>query len=1279
MITGGNPCMIMVFFVNQEDSVILNKSSVDRGMYVHTCYKTVEFEENKKTNCSFEKIEIPPKKIQVNGSDYSKLGDNGIVRKGVPVCKGDVLIGKILTKIQKNEEEEKTDCSLTVATGEEGIIDEIWEGIGGNGQKLIKIRIRQLRIPEVGDKMACFDQSTSILTLDGWKSVKNVSIEDKVATLQQGGKLEYHHPLNIFEYDYEGKMYHLESQQLDMMTTPNHKLYVRERSKKSYILKRADEVFGTKDIYHKKNANWDAKDIGTFTLEECSNQRSGKIYEQKIVSMKDWLFFIGLFVAEGYTKGTESCGTIKMSVHKDRVKSKLVEVLDNMNIHYYSETENYINIDNKQLYKYFKPLSVGSINKFLPDYVWSVSKAEANCLLEGLLLGDGNKKSGQSSWVFNTSSTRLADDFQRLCLHCGFSTNIRVKGNALKGQEIFIKGVKTVRHADMIQMQVLNTGEAIFNPKKTKNSALYLEEWVEYSGKVYCLEVPENIMYVRRGGKSYWIGNSRSSQKGVVGQLVSQEDMPFTREGIVPDLIMNPHCFVGSTRVSLYSGLSKEISKMSKSGGEYVWTHNKENGLVGSKNISMGSGGVKDIIKLTFEDGRTIRCTPNHKFYMGGDKWVEAQNIKLNDDRILMGLDGVYDKDFGDEKDWSLNCEDLIYSREESLAFARILGYILSDGSICKPKNGSGMYFGNDMDAEICKKDVFLLTGLNPKIGHNISSVGFGTVSFINLPSTLLSNLDEITIGRRTSQETTWPSFLFDNCPKSIVREFLAGLFGGDGHAPYLSGEHAMEIRFSQSSQVIYEEQFEKKMQKLCDLLNIFDTDSMIERKRYYTDDKDRKFVSVYIIVKNSLNFIEEIGMRYCTEKMCRLTLYKSYKLLQMRVKEQSEKIFELITNFFEEGNTMQKALDMARVEFIKDNVPLNEYYSLCSMNQDVKHLNYKHFTTFKKYIESLGCLEWFSKDDYIVKLGENFIPTYGMKVLGRQDDGKEEIFCFTVKEFNNFVAEGACVSNSIPSRMTMSQMLESMYGKVGSLTGNFGDATAFCKGSINPVELMAKILKGYGFHRYGVERLYSGYTGEMLDSEIYIGPTYYQRLKHLVADKMHCLTIDHEVLTLRGWKPLLEITLIDEVATLKSSGEIEYQYPTNIYNYPNYEGPMYYIKNHAIDLAVTGNHRMWVSIYENNNWSEYNFIRAKNIVGKIVKYLTMEGTEIFINNLDEKYTENVKCHVACIGVPNEVFYVRRNGKAVWTANSRAKGNVTALCAQPVEGVLAAPFFMPAF
>ena len=90
---------------------------------------------------------------------------------------------------------------------------------------------------------------------------------------------------------------------------------------------------------------------------------------------------------------------------------------------------------------------------------------------------------------------------------------------------------------------------------------------------------------------------------------------------------------------------------------------------------------------------------------------------------------------------------------------------------------------------------------------------------------------------------------------------------------------------------------------------------------------------------------------------------------------------------------------------------------------------------------------------------------------------------------------------HAIPSRMTIAHLIETLLGKVRSITGKFvGDATVFSDTSVDDV---SKMLKDLGFEEYGNEYLYNPHTGKKMPSKIFFGPTYYQRLKHMVSDKV--------------------------------------------------------------------------------------------------------------------------------------------------------------------------------
>lgn len=90
---------------------------------------------------------------------------------------------------------------------------------------------------------------------------------------------------------------------------------------------------------------------------------------------------------------------------------------------------------------------------------------------------------------------------------------------------------------------------------------------------------------------------------------------------------------------------------------------------------------------------------------------------------------------------------------------------------------------------------------------------------------------------------------------------------------------------------------------------------------------------------------------------------------------------------------------------------------------------------------------------------------------------------------------------HAIPSRMTIGQLLEIVYNKTAAVTGRYYDGTPF---SGQSVEGIGNVLEELGYERYGNEVLYNGATGEQLDYDIFIGPCYYQKLKHMVSDKIH-------------------------------------------------------------------------------------------------------------------------------------------------------------------------------
>ena len=139
------------------------------------------------------------------------------------------------------------------------------------------------------------------------------------------------------------------------------------------------------------------------------------------------------------------------------------------------------------------------------------------------------------------------------------------------------------------------------------------------------------------------------------------------------------------------------------------------------------------------------------------------------------------------------------------------------------------------------------------------------------------------------------------------------------------------------------------------------------------------------------------------------------------------------------------------------------------------------------------------------VRIRKNKIPTVGDKYASRPG---QKGMCGLVLEQEEmpFTKDGIVPDiiinpHALPSRMTINQLLESVLGKCSALGGFVGDATAFQN---NDIHDYAKLMEKYNYEEWGNEIMYNGITGEQLKTSIFIGPTYYQRLKIMVADKMH-------------------------------------------------------------------------------------------------------------------------------------------------------------------------------
>jgi len=352
---------------------------------------------------------------------------------------------------------------------------------------------------EVKDMGYCYDNQTEVLTDAGWKFFRDVTEVDSVLTLDisdtQHMKMEYQRPQRHVRYVYSGKMLSIESTNVSMMVTPDHNMLmqVNEQSKRKLSLVIA------KQIAIDKQFSMPHPGGASFISHTPKPKRLR--FGQVTLTLYQYAQLMGLYLSEGHTrkKGTH----YESSISQEKYVAEFATILEGMPFEV-KRVGNSFRIYDQDLNAHLHEFGL-SRQKNVPTCIKHSSKRIINAFLDAFCLGDGSRRdtfkqsrgniTKKTARTFYTISGYLADDLQEMMLMIGNPSTI-------------------LHHS--------KRPEALQISERTINKKNYISpgqaKWVEYSGEVFCVTVPNSIIMVRRNGKPIWSGNC--------GKIVSYDSIP---------------------------------------------------------------------------------------------------------------------------------------------------------------------------------------------------------------------------------------------------------------------------------------------------------------------------------------------------------------------------------------------------------------------------------------------------------------------------------------------------------------------------------------------------------------------------------------------------------------------------------------------------------------------------------------------------------------------------------------------------------------------------------
>jgi thymidylate synthase ThyX len=401
-------------------------------------------------------------------------------------------------------------------------------------------------------RVFCYDDDTDVLTDEGWKPWPKIDGTETFGTLNPvTGELEYQQATQVFHADYFGQMYRVQSEQVDLLVTPNHRMWVQRQD--THAARRGAQQFAVEfpnDILHKrvsyqKCAGWAGQAASQVTIpgtyrtwqRKDRDHPTTRNYPGVTFPIEPFAKFLGYYLAAGSVNGHQ----IVLAQNRGEILNKMADTIRSMGL-----PANLPTTGNGCARTQCLPLrdllaGLGhALDKRIPSMVQDWPPGIIRIFLNAMIEGDGTTHRTFNHRVIYTASREMADDLQVLAIKAGWSANVRIDDRT--GAEHFMPSGQLIRHCRPCYVVSIITGcltplvnhQRLRAPNRYLNEEGYQDGFEFYAGKIHCVQVPNGLLFVRRNGKPVVSGNTHEVVRHRPGTAVSQESLRYVRLDELP-------------------------------------------------------------------------------------------------------------------------------------------------------------------------------------------------------------------------------------------------------------------------------------------------------------------------------------------------------------------------------------------------------------------------------------------------------------------------------------------------------------------------------------------------------------------------------------------------------------------------------------------------------------------------------------------------------------------------------------------------------------------------